>query len=149
MHPYGWNVLGKTCSLKFRFLERSIKIQFNEASSLKIWFIIICSSRIWFIKIGSSKICFIGIGSLETVFRAMSIYPKFNLSFTLSLICGWPVREHYVAPAIINWRYVIVSNLFKSVCLNHIFSLPCLHLCRIHVNFVLALTSYYFRTLLS
>jgi hypothetical protein len=46
---------------------------------LKIWFIEIGSSRIWFIKISSSKIWFIEIGSLETMFRAMSIYPKFNL----------------------------------------------------------------------
>jgi hypothetical protein len=32
------------------------------------------------VESGSSKIWFIKIGSLETVFRAMSIYPKFKSS---------------------------------------------------------------------
>ena len=67
--------------------------------------------------------------------------------FTQSLICGWPAQEHYVAPVIINWRYLIITNLFKSVCLNHIFAFLCLHLCCIHVNLVRAHTSYCFCTL--
>ena len=37
VHHYGWNVLDKICSLKFRF---------NEPCSLKMWFIDISSSRI-------------------------------------------------------------------------------------------------------
>ena len=75
-----------------------------------------CSSKIWFIKIGSSKIWFIEIGSLKTVFSAMSIYPKLNLQ--LAGVGG------FFVPAIIKWRYLIVTNRFKSVCLNHRISFP-------------------------
>ena len=56
--------------------------------------------------------------------------------FTLSLICGWPAREHYVAPAIVNWCYLIVTNLF-SLSESHFFLTLSGH----------ALTSCYFCTL--
>ena len=74
------------------------------------------SSKSVHLESGSSKIWFIEIGSLKTVFRAMSIYPKLNLQ-----LAG---AGGFVAPAIIKWRYLIVKNLFKSVCLNHSFSFP-------------------------
>jgi hypothetical protein len=52
--------------------------------------------KICYIKIGSSKIWFIEIGSLETVFRAMPIYQKFNLRLASAgaLYCA---RHHQLA----------------------------------------------------
>ena len=79
----------------------------------KFRFIKIGSSRIWFIEIGSSKIWFIEIASLETVLRALSIFPKLNLQLAgakgLCRACHHPMA---------------VLDCYKSlqsVCLNHIF----------------------------
>ncbi len=125
---YGWNVLDVTCSLKFQFIEPcSICIHFNELCSMYI----LLNEQ----KSGSSKLVHLESGSLKSVHQKSGSLKSVHWKpcseqcpFSQCLICSWLVREGCVASAILKWRYLILRNLFKSVCLNHIFSFPCLRL---------------------
>ncbi len=86
-------------------------------SSLNLFIIYLLHQHLFIQKqSGSSRLFHQKSGSLKTVFRAISIYPKLNLQLADT--------GGFVAPAIIKWRYLIVTNLFKSVCLDHSFSFP-------------------------
>ncbi len=108
MECFGHNLLSKNSSSlnRVRYISGSINRVHRKSSS----------SKLVHLESGSSKSVHQKSGSLTTVFVAMCIYPKLNLQ-----LAG---EGGFVAPAIIKWCYLIVKNLFKSVCLYHSFSFP-------------------------